>query len=125
MDEPLLACTRSLLGTNEPNAQTQRVKRSSVFSVPIKHQEIRVARKPGDRVWMGASVSLSMFLSFPFFHLLFFVSLFHCICGVRVLHVVRVVSCPVRDDASNPRDTDVLWSQTTIQRPSVVVQQGE
>ena len=32
---------------------------------------------------------------------------------------------PISADSSNPRETHVLWSQPTTQRPSIVVQQWE
>ena len=45
-------------GTNQPKIQAQRVKIAAEFTIPIKHLEIRVTRKPGDGGWIRSSVAL-------------------------------------------------------------------
>ena len=58
MDETLLVTTRYLQGTNQPKAQTQRVKISLKLVLRyVKLIDTRVTRKPGDGGWIRSSVA--------------------------------------------------------------------
>ena len=74
-------------GTNQPKIQAQRVKIAAEFTIPIKHLEIRVTRKPGDGGWIRSLVALAAWYGENCTH--------PCFCGKARwdYRVVRILLC--------------------------------